>query len=90
MGFSGCVRNVLVDGELLDLEGHIEQRSSERGCGQVDGSCAGGRCGEGECVPSLGEFSCVCPALRAGDSCQNGELIFINLRLGFKKWLERL
>lgn len=75
VGFAGCVRNLTVDGELMDLDSHIEQSNSERGCGQIDDSCgsgAGGPCGAGTCVPSLGDFSCVCPPLIAGGNCESG------------------
>lgn len=74
MGFNGCIRNVTVDGELLDLEDYIDQSNSEGGCQQIDSSCGvEGACGAGTCVPSLAGFSCICPAQVAGDNCQEGK-----------------
>jgi hypothetical protein len=76
VGFTGCIRNVTINGATLDLEDYIDQGNSERGCGSVHDNCISGErlCGDGVCVPMLGEFSCVCPAEVAGDSCEKGEL----------------
>ena len=76
VGFAGCIRNITIDNQLLDLEAFIEQRNSERGCGQAYDRCGflngggGSLCGGGICVPQVGGYSCICPPLRAGDNCE--------------------
>lgn len=78
VGYAGCIRNVTIDNKLLDLEGFIEQRNSERGCSQLyDGCGLGGRgrvCGDGTCVPFVGGYNCICPPQKAGDNCETSML----------------
>ena len=74
-GVTGCIRNFYVNDRLLDLNGHLSQVNSASGCGQIEDVCAAEteRCGMGgECLPRLEGYQCVCPPMREGQSCGEG------------------
>ena len=84
------------------MEDYLGQRSSERGCTQIETSCDmdGRQCGAGMCLPMLGGFNCICPPQITGDTCEKGNimcwihlllvLFFHTLRVhieGFPVWI---
>lgn len=76
-GITACVRNVFINGELLDLETHILERNSQRGCSQLEPEVCvtnTSTCGSGSsCIAQWESFSCRCAQRREGESCQSGK-----------------
>ncbi|KAJ1193131.1 hypothetical protein NDU88_002436 [Pleurodeles waltl] len=72
-GFIGCIRNLIVDSKMYDLERPAESLYSEPGCALTDGVCqvAGmPSCGvHGVCLSDWGSFSCDCNPGYSGGSC---------------------
>ncbi|XP_050740052.1 putative neural-cadherin 2 [Eriocheir sinensis] len=68
--FTGCIRNLRLNGELIDLGRGLLGRRSAPGCPAAD--CAAQRltCGpHARCVGSPGGLRCECEAGWAGDGC---------------------
>ena len=38
-GIDGCVRNVIINGHILDLDSHVDELNSNNGCPQVYSAC---------------------------------------------------
>jgi len=70
VGFSGCMRNVTVNGQLLDLEDFLDQQNSARGC---ESGCGSDTCGGGACIPRIDAYTCICPPQKTGENCKNSE-----------------
>ncbi|MGH0141278.1 UNVERIFIED_CONTAM: hypothetical protein FKN15_078002, partial [Acipenser sinensis] len=72
-GFTGCIRNLLVDSQVYDLGSPAESLNSAPGCALTDGVCqtAGGpSCGaHGKCLGEWGSFSCDCHPGYTGHKC---------------------
>ncbi|KAJ6666039.1 hypothetical protein lerEdw1_000943 [Lerista edwardsae] len=62
--FSGCIRNLIVDTQVYDLESPAESLNSSPGCTLTDGSCdkmGSSPCGDhGRCLGEWGSFTCHC------------------------------
>ncbi|XP_057689572.1 neural-cadherin isoform X2 [Corythoichthys intestinalis] len=71
--FKGCVRNLVVDTQVYDLEHPGESEDSDPGCAATDGVCvtaAGPSCGaRASCLADWGAFSCECHPGHAGHKC---------------------
>ncbi|XP_069477477.1 neural-cadherin-like [Ambystoma mexicanum] len=72
-GFKGCIRNLIVDSKVYDLESPAESLNSAPGCALTDAACrvAGmPACGaHGLCLSNWGSFSCDCHPGFSGGSC---------------------
>ncbi|XP_042642142.1 neural-cadherin-like isoform X2 [Tyto alba] len=73
-GFVGCIRNVVVDSKVYDLEHPAESLNSAPGCVLMDEMCQSGgmaSCGtHGKCVGGWDFFSCDCSPGYAGPACE--------------------
>ncbi|KAF4798042.1 hypothetical protein TURU_066602 [Turdus rufiventris] len=73
-GFVGCIRNVIVDSKVYDLEHPAESLNSAPGCVLTDEMCQSGgmaSCGtHGKCVGGWDFFRCDCSPGYAGLTCE--------------------
>ncbi|NWZ65567.1 CADN protein, partial [Acrocephalus arundinaceus] len=73
-GFVGCIRNVIVDSKVYDLEHPAESLNSAPGCVFMDEMCQSGgmaSCGtHGKCVGDWDFFRCDCSPGYAGLACE--------------------
>uniref|UniRef100_A0A8C9MJX2 CADN protein n=1 Tax=Serinus canaria TaxID=9135 RepID=A0A8C9MJX2_SERCA len=73
-GFVGCIRNVIVDSKVYDLEHPAESLNSAPGCVLMDEMCQSGgmaSCGtHGKCVGGWDFFHCDCSPGYAGLACE--------------------
>ncbi|KAK2527877.1 neural-cadherin [Columba guinea] len=73
-GFVGCIRNVVVDSKVYDLEHPAEFLNSAPGCVLTDEMCQRGgmaSCGiHGKCVGGWDFFHCDCSPGYAGPACE--------------------
>ncbi|RVE63047.1 hypothetical protein OJAV_G00163090 [Oryzias javanicus] len=71
--FTGCIRNLVVDSQVYDLESPGESVDSAAGCRLTDGVCltaAGPSCGvHASCLADWGSFSCECRPGYTGHKC---------------------
>lgn len=68
--FTGCMRSVLINGELLDFASPLEEEGTSLGCGFTDSHCSPNPCSNGgRCIGSWSSFSCACPPQHTGDTC---------------------
>ncbi|NWX92829.1 CADN protein, partial [Nothoprocta pentlandii] len=72
-GFVGCIRNVIVDSKVYDLEHPAESLNSAPGCSLTDEMCqrdGPAACGtHGKCVAAWDSFHCDCSPGYAGPAC---------------------
>ncbi|XP_019740005.1 neural-cadherin [Hippocampus comes] len=72
--FTGCIRNLVVDSKLYDLNSPADSQSSSPGCQTTDGSCVNmgyPSCGRrGHCHGEWGSFSCQCVPGYSGQQCE--------------------
>ncbi|KRX24151.1 Neural-cadherin, partial [Trichinella nelsoni] len=79
-GFDGCLRNVYLNGKILDLANPLRFDNSEMGCPQTDHFCETNRlpeqhqqvvthCLHGECVASFHDYTCHCEPGWYGPKC---------------------
>ncbi|NXG28398.1 CADN protein, partial [Dromaius novaehollandiae] len=72
-GFVGCIRNVIVDSKVYDLEHPAESLNSTPGCVLMDEMCKSAgvaSCGvHGKCVGGWDFFHCDCSPGYAGPAC---------------------
>ncbi|XP_051878588.1 neural-cadherin [Pristis pectinata] len=73
-GFTGCVRNLIVDSKMYDLGNPAEFLNSAAGCEVTDGVCHSAgtySCGtHGKCLGEWGSFSCDCRPGYTGYKCE--------------------
>ncbi|KAM4601120.1 neural-cadherin [Polymixia lowei] len=71
--YTGCIRNLVLDSQVYDLESPGESVDSSPGCGLTDGVCvtsSGSSCGvQGTCLAEWGSFSCDCHPGYSGHKC---------------------
>uniref|UniRef100_A0A3Q3N5U2 Si:dkey-22o22.2 n=1 Tax=Mastacembelus armatus TaxID=205130 RepID=A0A3Q3N5U2_9TELE len=72
-GFTGCIRNLVVDSQVYDLASPGESVDSSPGCRLTDGVCvtaASPSCGvHASCLADWGSFSCECHPGYSGHKC---------------------
>lgn len=71
-GYSGCLRNVLFDGEEVFHTAPHATAGVTDGCARGDDRCADDTCDNGLCVDNWRQLDCVCQAGYAGDTCADG------------------
>eukprot|EP00118_Oscarella_pearsei_P008850 m.47602 g.47602 ORF g.47602 m.47602 type:complete len:5714 (+) comp33810_c0_seq1:99-17240(+) len=70
-GFQGCIRNVHVDGILLDLADYILENGTEEGCSELTACSVRNPCGkEATCVDKYGGSECLCSPGKSGRHCK--------------------
>ncbi|KAJ7311916.1 hypothetical protein JRQ81_006236, partial [Phrynocephalus forsythii] len=71
--FTGCIRNLVVDTQLYDLESPAEFLNSSSGCSLTDGNCGkktASPCGtHGRCLGEWDSFTCHCLPGYYGSKC---------------------
>uniref|UniRef100_A0ABM5ETP5 Neural-cadherin-like n=1 Tax=Pogona vitticeps TaxID=103695 RepID=A0ABM5ETP5_9SAUR len=71
--FTGCIRNLVVDTQVYDLESPAESLNSSSGCSLTDGGCekaAPSPCGaHGRCLGQWDSFACHCLPGYYGSKC---------------------
>uniref|UniRef100_A0A8C3FEP6 Neural-cadherin n=1 Tax=Chrysemys picta bellii TaxID=8478 RepID=A0A8C3FEP6_CHRPI len=87
-GFVGCIRNVIVDSKVYDLEHPAESLNSAPGCTMTDEMChrAGAlSCGiHGKCIGEWGSFNCGCYPGYAGSKCDK---VLLDWAFGRDSWI---
>nr|XP_060628736.1 neural-cadherin-like [Anolis sagrei ordinatus] len=77
-GFVGCIRNVIIDSQVYNLEQPAESLNSAPGCSLTDGLCQKGgipSCGvHGKCIGDWGSFNCDCFTGYMGARCDKALL----------------
>uniref|UniRef100_A0A8D0DKZ2 Neural-cadherin-like n=1 Tax=Salvator merianae TaxID=96440 RepID=A0A8D0DKZ2_SALMN len=72
-GFIGCIRNVVIDSQMYNLEHPAESLNSAPGCSLTDGLCQKAgvpSCGlHGKCIGDWGSFNCDCFTGYTGARC---------------------
>ncbi|CDW56179.1 Cadherin C and Laminin G 2 and Cadherin domain co ntaining protein [Trichuris trichiura] len=75
-GLNGCVRNLFINGMIVDFSNPLKVQNSELGCRQVDHKCDSNsvegslsKCAHGECIADFHGFKCVCEPGWRGDEC---------------------
>ena len=73
VGFKGCIRNVYVNDQLLDMADFLLENGTTEECPETS-SCQSAPClNGGTCRETYSGFECVCPPGRAGSKCERGE-----------------
>uniref|UniRef100_A0A8C4VM31 Neural-cadherin n=1 Tax=Gopherus evgoodei TaxID=1825980 RepID=A0A8C4VM31_9SAUR len=87
-GFVGCIRNVIIDSKVYDLEHPAESLNSVPGCTMTDEMChrAGVlSCGiHGKCIGEWGSFNCGCYPGYAGSKCTK---VLLEWAFGRNSWI---
>ncbi|KAJ7337971.1 hypothetical protein JRQ81_010497 [Phrynocephalus forsythii] len=72
-GFIGCIRNVIIDSQVYNLEHPAESLNSAPGCSLTDGLCQNAgvpSCGtHGKCIGDWDSFNCKCFTGHMGPKC---------------------
>lgn len=72
--FIGCMRNVRVNGELIDFSNPLLAVDLAPGCGFTDAQCSPNPCSNGgKCIGTWGSFICDCTPQFAGTTCKEGK-----------------
>ena len=70
--FIGCIRNIYIDHNLLDLYNPLKQNSTRPGCPVIGKFCSSNPCANGgKCYDGIGGFKCVCQDGFVGKKCEN-------------------
>ncbi|XP_043937612.1 neural-cadherin-like [Protopterus annectens] len=93
--FTGCIRNLILDSKVFDLETPAESQNSFPGCVATDGNCynmGSSLCGtHGQCYGEWGAFSCHCLPGYYGHKCDKavneysfepGSYVMYQMRMG--------
>lgn len=73
VGFEGCIRNVYVDEQLLDMADFLLENGTEDGCPYTT-SCQSGPCRSGgTCQETYNMFKCLCPPGHVNTHCDKGK-----------------
>ncbi|XP_037703253.1 cadherin EGF LAG seven-pass G-type receptor 1 [Choloepus didactylus] len=69
--FVGCMRNLSIDGKLMDMAGFIANNGTRAGCAAQRNFCAGVVCQNGgTCVNKWNTYLCRCPLRFGGKICE--------------------
>lgn len=68
--FNGCIRDISIDSELLDLNDFVANNGTRAGCLEKRGFCHSFPCrNKGRCKEGWGSFECECPEGFMGNDC---------------------
>jgi cadherin EGF LAG seven-pass G-type receptor 1 len=71
--FTGCLRDVSIDGRIVDLDDYVWNNGTEAGCAIKRPSCASSPCRNGgTCEESWGSYRCSCLERWGGKDCSQG------------------
>ncbi len=72
--FTGCMRNIIINGQLLDFSEPLEEEGVVGGCGFTDPHCNPTPCKNGgECTGTWSSSACDCTPFFKGSTCIDGE-----------------
>ena len=78
--FTGCIRNVSINHEFLDLSQRLYNNGISAKCKAMGNTCAYKPCGRGTCFNILGSRRCDCPTGFDGSRCETGiEFFFTDM-----------
>ncbi|CAD6190609.1 unnamed protein product [Caenorhabditis auriculariae] len=73
----GCIGQIHVNGDLIEVQNAIEKEKTEEGCSGVVDLCAGVHCGHGSCENNSTRpngYVCRCQQGYSGQTCQEREI----------------
>ena len=79
--FTGCIRNVYINHEFLDLSQPLYNNGTSAKCKAMGNTCAYKPCERGTCFNILGSRRCDCPTGFDGSRCETGIEFFFFLRI---------
>ncbi|XP_053561322.1 cadherin EGF LAG seven-pass G-type receptor 2-like [Bombina bombina] len=69
--FVGCMRDLIIDNKIMDLEEYIANKGTTAGCSAKRNQCEGERCQHGgTCVNHWDSYSCECALGYGGKDCE--------------------
>ncbi|XP_055963047.1 cadherin EGF LAG seven-pass G-type receptor 1 [Sorex fumeus] len=69
--FVGCMRDLVVDGQRVDMASFIANNGTSAGCAARRDFCEGSSCQNGgTCVSRWGTYLCACPLRFGGKNCE--------------------
>ena len=78
--FTGCIRNVYINHEFLDLSQPLYNNDGTSAkCKAMGNTCAYKPCGRGTCFNILGSRRCDCPTGFDGSRCETGIEFFLRI-----------
>ncbi|CAK8686091.1 unnamed protein product [Clavelina lepadiformis] len=81
--FRGCLRDLIVDEELVDFEDSIDNHGSGVGCPQMDTQCPAGWCyNQAKCDFNWNKYKCKCEDGFTGSRCQHVSSFVIKMSGG--------
>nr|CAB3229665.1 cadherin EGF LAG seven-pass G-type receptor 2 [Phallusia mammillata] len=69
--FDGCLRDLTIDGQLIDLGQYVANNGSKAGCSPMKSQCDSQVCNSGTCKPMWSNFRCLCNDDRTGRRCEH-------------------
>ena len=73
-GFTGCIRDLTVNGKVLDFSRALVDRTAGKGCAFTDATCQPNPCeNDGRCVGYWNSFYCDCAPEFSGPQCSEGK-----------------
>ena len=75
--FVGCIQNIKIDHELLDLNDYLENHLTQPKCLNISNECeTANPCKSGDCSDGLYQPTCYCHGNIVGKLCEEGIIIF--------------
>lgn len=84
--FTGCMRNIYVNGYHVDKSTALSSHLVNGGCAKAAG-CSSSTCKNGQCVDDWKGFQCQCKTGFSGNTCTAGKLLLRFLKVEFKACL---
>ena len=74
--FVGCIQNIKIDHELIDLNDYLENHLTQPKCLNISNNCeTANPCKSGDCSDGLYQPTCYCPVDIVGKLCEEGIII---------------
>lgn len=70
--FTGCMRNIYINGAHLDKSTALTSKGVTSGCTKASG-CSSIACKNGQCIDDWKGFQCQCKTGFAGETCATGK-----------------